>query len=258
MSPESIEYTLDEIVTRQRHPTWAETPRAAHVIRSLHRPSGRLFEPIAEKSLTESLLGLADELHSPGSRVVAVPEFVGPLGVVDLLALVVSDSLTVDRRMASGIPALLSEPDCVIVAALRPDEAMLVGELQQSVGVRPKTLQRRLQRLARVGAVTRCGDAVLRHESLQPLGDLHVFEAKVSDWRSAMHQAARYGVWADFVSIVLGRVPSDSAALSIAWDTSRAGLAHAGEWLRLPGRGRHGLARRLWAAEHVVAALAGR
>jgi len=88
------------------------------------------------------------------------------------------------------------------------------------------------------------------------VGRVYAVEAKVSDWRRALMQVRMYGVWADGYVLVMGALSARAvAAVTSEVASDGAGLMVDGRWLRRPTVRRLSPARRLWASEHVVAAL---
>lgn len=218
--------------------------------------NGRLFEPTRERELFPDLLGLAKRL-ARGSTVVAIPEFVAPFGIADMVALVVRGRRLLDR-VEAGVPPLLNELDAMIVANLTPRRGRRPDRLAERLAVEPSSLDRRLATLVRLGAVERLeSGSLVRHPALVPLGRIHALEAKVSDWRRAIEQARTYALWADSATSVLMSLPTAREPAMDAAKRWGTGLALWGDWLRQPSMRAHHAGRRLWASEHAVAALAG-
>jgi hypothetical protein len=232
------------------------TDDTLHLLASRRPPVGRLFPPRAEKALRPDLIRLASTLTTPGSVVLAVEEFVGPFGVADLVAVVTSVG-RLESRWAAGIPPLLSSIDAAIVAAIDEGAAQTTEELDRVLGCSEGLVPRRVARLLRHGALLRDGASLARHPAITPLGELHAFEAKVTEWGRGLGQARRYGLWSDQATIVLPRLPRSPGRLDTAVTRWGIGLAVGGKWRHRPAVITHTPEQRLWASEHAVAALFG-
>jgi hypothetical protein len=95
-----------------------------------------------------------------------------------------------------------------------------------------------------------------RHLALTPLGRLHVYEVKVSDWRRGLHQAATYAAWADQSTLVLGRRPGSVAVAVEEARRHRVGLTVGKQWYFRPRLALPRRPLRLWASEIAFAAFA--
>ena len=118
---------------------------------------------------------------------------------------------------------------------------------------------RRVGQLARVGALRELNPGrFVRPAELRPLGRLYAVEAKVSEWARALHQGRTYSVWADAYVLVMG--PLSGRVLQPLREQvkkDRGGLVVDRRWVTRPSVHALPVSRRLWAAEHVVAALRG-
>jgi hypothetical protein len=213
-----------------------------------------LFEPVHERALHPQLRDVAGRLPGAARGVLVIEDFRGPWGVPDLCALVFRPS-ALAARFACKVPPLLAERDAKLVSAA--GRAATPEELGAKAGVRGDQLRRRIQRLVRVGALVRRDGLLRRAEGLEPIGRVWALEAKVEDWRAGLGQTHGYRLWADGAVLVLGRLTSPADV--VAREAQQLGLAVYADdrWLvrprlRLPDDG-----RRLWASEHVAAALWG-
>ena len=219
--------------------------------------AGKQFQPLAEADLLPDLIRLAVTLVTRHEdEVIAIPEFVGPYGIADLVALTIrQDALR--QRLAAGVAPLIYEPDAAIVAALTPSTSRLPDAVADRLGWPAESVERRVPKLVRGGAVVRTSRGGLtRHPALAPVGRVHALEAKVRDWRRGCNQVRRYALWADTATLVLGHVPTMDLALREEIERCGVGLAINDRWLCRPRREHHGPARRLLASEFAVAALA--
>ena len=219
--------------------------------------AGRRFVPEAERQLEPVLRALAARLPGAGQGVRVIAEMPGPAGLPDLVAVPLTSSLA--SRLGYGCPPLLSWPDVRVVAAASVNRPMSVAVLARRVGVAEGLVRRTVPRLLECGALIRTGrDGLFRPSAMAPVGRLYALEAKVDDWSAGLGQALRYSSWADASAVVVSRLPRDhSKAIALAQDL-QLGLALGSRWLVRPTVRRLEFARRLWASEHVVAALTGR
>lgn len=109
----------------------------------------------------------------------------------------------------------------------------------------------------RSGALRSTPRGFVRPECLVPIGRLYALEAKVNDWSSGLRQALQYGSWADASGAVMGHLPGDPGVAIRQASSLGLGLALAGRWLVRPQIRPLAAGYRLWAGEHVVAALSG-
>ena len=229
------------------------------VVKSLQtsRPRhGRRFEPTHELELLPDALAACRALPAAHMGTTIVAEMTGPIGIPDLTVLVGSDELLA-ARLACPIEPLLHEVDAAAVGVAHPHMARTASQIAATLGWPEETVSRRLDQLTRSGAlVRRDGGRFCRHPDLQPLGRVYAVEAKVRDWRRALHQVRTYSTWADSYVLVMGRLPSGPLEkLSNEVAADHAGLVVDGRWVRRPRVHKLSPGRRLWAAEHMVAAL---
>lgn len=223
---------------------------------SLRPPVGRPFTPGAEAELLQDLLQLSATIRATTGHVVAIPELVGPFGVADLVA-VVDSTGALNKRLIASVPALLHSNDAEIVSVMSPRFGRATEEIAEALlWTDLSIVERRLPRLIKVGAVNRQpGGRYVRHPSLVPVGRLHAFEAKVRNWRAGVDQARTYALWADSATLGMAILPQRRDEVRRELQRWSLGLAQRRQWLVRPVLRRHKEARRLWASEHVVAAL---
>lgn len=224
---------------------------------SLRERPGRRFTPGAERELEPVLRGLAARLPGAGRGVSVIAEMPGPAGIPDLVAVPLTTSLA--QRLNHRTSPLLSWPDVRIVAAASVNRPLSSAVVARRIGIQEQAVLRHVPRLVHLGALTKTETGcLLRPAAMEPVGTLYALEAKVDDWSAGLDQALRYSSWADASAVVVLRLPRDhSRAVALAKDL-QLGLALGSRWLVRPTVRRLEFARRLWASEHVVAALTGR
>jgi hypothetical protein len=226
-------------------------------VRSSKRPRpGQRFEPLQERHLRADALDAIRALPHAHRGLSIWREVAGPYGIPDFLA-VVGDPQKLADRASLAVPPLLNEIDAGIVAnaPLRSglDVQMFAERLQWS----PASIERRLPRLTKVGALAERGDRFIRPKGLDPIGRVYAIETKVKDWRRALKQARTYGLWCDNYVVVMSAISESSlseASEKVAQDGG--GLFVAGRWVLRPRAKNLSTARRLWGSEHVLAAIA--
>jgi hypothetical protein len=227
--------------------------KTRHTLRPRH---GRRFEPTHELELWPDALSACRALPTAHKGSTVVAEMTGPIGIPDLTALVGPDELLA-ARLASPIRPLLHEVDAAVVGVAHPRLARTPQQFAAALGWPEETVRRRLVQLTRSGALLVVDRNRFRRDPvLQPLGRLYAVEAKVRDWRRALQQARSYSTWADSYVLVMGALsqgPLEQLTAEVAAD--RAGLVVDGRWVRRPTVHKLSPGRRLWAAEHLVAAL---
>jgi len=236
---------------------WQSDRVTVSMVRETGRPrAGRRFAPSHELALLDPAIDATSAL--PGARrgLLVVRESTGPFGIPDLTALVGNPALLA-ARLALGVPALLHQVDAAVVAVAHPQQGRSAAVLARGLGWPEGTVERRLPDLMRTGALreVRPGRFV-RPEALAPLGRIYAVEAKVREWGRALRQARTYSVWADGYVLVMGSLTPRALNLvreQVAGD--RGGLVVDGRWVCRPVLRRLPPARRLWAAEHLVAAV---
>lgn len=222
-------------------------------VRSRTRP-GRPFLPVRERELDKTVRTVASRLPGAELGLVLGAEFVGPVGVVDLLAVTrVSDGFR--QRSNLDVPHITSESDASIVASTHEAATRTPASIAQELGLSSASVGRRLRDLESRGAVFRAGGGFRRTPGLQPVGRAYAIEAKVSDWRRGLAQALKYASWCDAAGVVLLEATS---SLDLAKDRFRdfgLGLAVGERWLVRPRIGKPNAGRRLALSERVSAAL---
>lgn len=188
-------------------------------------------------------------------RIIVVPELRGPCGVADFGIVETTDE-NLAARLGLGMPPLLNQVDAAIVGFLGPRRPTALSTIAQALGWPERDLYGRATQLRRRGVIAQLpSGCFVRPKGLEPLGRLSVYEAKVTDWKQGFSQAAIYATWADVATLGLQRLPRDpSPVLAMATDL-RLGLISGGSWERRPVIQRLPRQTRLWASEHVVAAL---
>lgn len=230
----------------------ARTTRISEHTATTTRP-GRRFAPTAELELGPVLRDLASRLPGAAGGVVVVAEMPGPTGLPDLVAVPVTARL--HARLAADVPPLLSWADARVVAACSPLRSSLAPTLARRLETDDESLGRRVRRLERAGALVADRTGWRRHGALVPVGRVYALEAKVDDWNAGLAQALRYGAWADASAVVMSQLPRDSSRPVAQAAALGLGLAHGARWLVRPKVRRLSLAKRLFASEHLVAAL---
>lgn len=219
--------------------------------------AGRRFEPTHELEILPDALRTARGLPGAHRGLVTVSEMTGPNGIPDFTALV-GDERKLDLRLACDVPPLLNEVDAGVVSMSAVRQARSAEQLATSLGWPESTVARRLPSLVRAGALREQDGRFTRHEALQPLGRMYAIEAKVSDWRRALRQGRLYSLWADNYVLVLGPLTDAASTLVLHQvEIDGAGLVIDGRWRRKPSSSKLSAQKRVWAAEHLVAALRG-
>jgi hypothetical protein len=219
---------------------------------------GRRFQPTHELALADDALAACATLPGAQHGVLVVKEMVGPIGIPDLAALVGRPSL-LDARLAIDVSPALNEIDAAIVAIARANAALTPVAIARMLGWPDSTVNRRLPGLVRSGALLPASNGrVLRRSEMRPVGRLYAVETKVRDARAALHQVRTYGVWADSYVLVMGQL-GEGTLRNLVHEVraDRGGLMVAGRWICRPHAKSASPAHRLWASEHVVAAVRG-
>lgn len=218
--------------------------------------AGRRFPAVQEAALYPAALKAAKSLPGASSGVLLVPEMSGPLGVPDFLAMV-GGRKALELRLDSGVPPVLSELDCSLIAALFPLRAKSVNTLASELGWSEELVLRRLTGLAKVGAVTRNNAGrFIRHSSLSVGGNLYAIETKVRNWQQAVRQARGYRTWVNNYVLVFGPLGERSLISATAAVVSdSAGLVVDGKWTNKPTPRRLRPQKALLGFEHLIASL---
>jgi hypothetical protein len=236
--------------------SWSGAPVGGiRVVESKRSIAGRQFEPVEEMKLRPALVGLGETLARTHDRLIGIPEFVGPFGVVDLLVLA-ADAVALRDRLAAEVVPITYEMDAAIVAALAAGVSRMPHVVAERAGMDVESVARRIPRLVRSGAVFRTArGGLLRHRALVSVGRFHALEAKVRDWRSGIAQARRYRLWADTATVVMSRLPATSEPVVDEAARWGLGLAVEDEWVRRPRLRHHSATRRLLVSELAIAAM---
>ena len=220
--------------------------------------AGRRFAPTHELALDADAVAACRTLPGAHRGVLVVRELTGPIGIPDLTALVGGER-ALEARLGLEIPPLLNEIDAAVAAVCHPSRMLSASAIAAGLSWPVETITRRMPGLLRAGAVVRVrDDRYVRPAALVAGGRLYVVEAKVNDRVGAVNQARMYSTWADGYVIVMGRIaPRPQAQLLAAVEADGGGLVLDGKWVRRPVIHRLPTARRLWAFEHLVAAISG-
>lgn len=241
------------VATAPRSATELTASRIQEIVTLRNRP-GHRFLPTVERELDSVMRGLAAKLPGANRGVCVIAEMPGPAGLPDLLAVPVTPQLK--TRVNYDCPPLLVWADVRLVAEASVRRPISLKILAKRLESTEPLIRRRLPRLVKMGALLEVSAGqYVRPNELHPVGRLYAIEAKVDDWSAGLGQALRYGSWADASATVLSRLPRDhSRAIAQAIDLG-VGLALGPRWLVRPRVRQLAAARRLWASEHVVAAL---
>ncbi len=214
---------------------------------------GRRFEPRAELALQPALQELASRLPGSNLGVIAIAEMVGPLGVPDLVAVPTTPDLA--TRMDFNCSPILSLGDAQLVSLCSGKRPMSDSMLSDRLQIDTRSVSRRARRLEREGALILEEDGWIRDPRLAPVGRIYALEAKVCDWSAGLGQALRYGSWADSSAAVMAYLPKDRTRAIAQAKSLGLGLAIGNRWLVRPKLWKLSPAQKLWASEHVIAAL---
>jgi hypothetical protein len=230
---------------------------AEPLVRESVRPrAGRRFSPSHELRLQPAALHAASRLPGAREGVLLVTEMASPFGIPDFVALI-GPGHSLFHRQALPVPPLVNELDAAIVATASSRAPRRATTLARELGWPVQTVVRRVPELVRSGALIETGSACyVRRPELVPLGRLYALETKVRDWRRALHQVRTYRLWADSYVVVLASLPQN--AVELVRERVRqdgGGLVVADRTLERPRVHTLPKTRRLWAAEHLVAAI---
>jgi hypothetical protein len=220
--------------------------------------AGRRFEPTHELALADDAVRACRLLPGAHRGLLVIAEMTGPMGIPDLTALV-GDLDALDMRLALDVPPLLHEVDAAVAAVAQPRRPQTPEMMASALGWPVGTVLRRMPFLLRAGALERrTATTYVRPQHLRPVGGIYAVEAKVRDRTAAIQQARAYSVWADSYVLVMGPLADEPLRrLREDVDSDQGGLMVAGRMLRRPVRQSLMPSRRLWAAEHLVAAMRG-
>lgn len=219
---------------------------------------GRRFVPTHELALHAQAVEISRDLRGAERGLLLVREFAGPIGVPDLTALV-GHSRLLEARLSHETPPLINEVDAAVTATAHTQRPKSADAIARTLGWPSETILRRIPGLIRSGALLPAGPKTFtRPEALQPVGQIVAIEAKVKDWRKALAQVRSYRVWADNYVIVIGALARPLLAqLRSEVVQDSAGLVVDGRWVVRPRKRVLSRAKRLWASEHLVAAMTG-
>jgi hypothetical protein len=219
---------------------------------------GRRFQPTHELALSNDALAACGTLPGAQHGVLVVKEMAGPIGIPDLAAVVGRQS-PLDARLALDVSPVLNAIDAAILASARANAALAPAAIARLLGWPDSTVNRRLPGLVRSGALQYASNGgVIRRSEIRPVGRLYAVETKVRDARAALHQVRTYSVWADSYVLVMGQL-GEQALRNLVCEVraDQGGLMVAGRWVCRPQAKSASPAHRLWASEHVVAAVRG-
>lgn len=161
---------------------------AALSVQTSRPRGGRRFEPIAERALIEPAREAARQLPGAYRGLVVIEELAGPQGIPDL-TVVIGPPEPLQRRLLSPVPALLNEIDAGIVSVAHHRASRTPTMLARRLGWPLVTVQRRIGKLLRCGALIEAAAGRFVSDScLQPLGRIYAVEAKVRDGGAALRQ----------------------------------------------------------------------
>lgn len=214
---------------------------------------GRPFLPVLESSLDGPIREIAMRLPGAKNGLVLGAEFVGSLGVVDLLAVAgVGNGFELRERLS--VPFLDTEADAAVVAVTYESATRTPKWIAEQAGMSLAQVERRVRDLEAKGFLLREGSGYRRRGGLAPVGRAYAIEAKVSDWRRGLAQALRYSSWCDAAGVVLLQPPSSIDAAQERYRAFGIGLAVRDRWLVRPRLGTPNRARRLLLSERVASA----
>jgi len=217
--------------------------------------AGRPFAPGLERELEPDLRAAAIKLGGRSGDLVLLPEFPLPVGVPDLVAVSLNQDLFA-ARLASGIPPILGSRRASVISSCGVRRPASLRLLVSVTGSSEKHTRAIIGELVRAGAITRFGSGWVRDPALQPLGKVFALEAKVSDWRSGFAQSLRYGVYAQNVTLVVGKLGERaSQSAEEACRSHGVGLYIAGRRRVQPRSQVVKLERRFQSSEQVLAVL---
>lgn len=226
-------------------------------IRTSVRPrAGRRFEPIHEKRLATCAIRAIESLPAAQNGLLIVTEMTGPYGVPDFVA-VVGNQASMHNRLALPVPPLLNEIDAAIVSTVRTTQGMTSQRIAGYLNWPLETIERRIPTLLRLDALTKSSARTYtRVAHLRTIGTILAVETKIRDWHKAVQQCRRYQIWADNYILVMDQLGKE-ATKRIVQEVSidRGGLVLGERWVQRPVKRTMSKSRRLWASEHLIAAL---
>lgn len=231
--------------------------RSVSVLSPVSSLGGRRFEPRAELSLHGLAELAASTLPGVPEDVLLIPEMPSPLGLPDFVALAGGQTWLRERHEV-GIPPILAEADCTVLAALHAAQPFTSATVAQRIGWTRAEVDVVIARLEKVDAVlTTAGGAHRINSALVPRGSLIALEAKVKDWQKAILQGRAYRTWANNYVVLLGEVGNVAAERAREGVVSDgAGLYSASGWVVRPRPRKPAPAKRLRGFEYLFAAVA--
>ena len=210
------------------------------------------FEPRAEAALSAVLRDVAADpagcaFRCRGRR--AVPRPMGCSRSCGSCASSFGEAFVL-RRAAAPIPARL--PTC----GRRRQVDRTDGARRRRTSL-TGSADRSLRKLIAIGALEAREGRLRRSAGMVTLGRLWAIEAKVEEWQSGLAQVHRYRLWADGAVLVLGRARVPVEAIAADARHYRVGLVIEGRWVARPRVALPDDATRLYASEHMLAALIG-
>jgi DNA-binding Lrp family transcriptional regulator len=219
--------------------------------------AGKRFQPTKELALHAPALRACVDLAAPRRDLNVVREMTGPYGIPDFTA-IIGGRDTLDARLECPVPPLLNEVDAAIVAVAHANAARTVDALARAIGWPASTIARRVPHLVKCGGLIEVKpNLYVRPGSIKPHGSIIAVEAKVEDWRKALRQVRTYAVWADSYVVVMGDLTVRATQrMREEVERDKGGLMVGGDWVVRPRlESPQSRQKRVWAAEHVVAAL---
>lgn len=217
---------------------------------------GRQFTPTRELPLHDQAVEAVRRLPGARGEIWLLTEMAGPIGIPDVVA-VLGAGAQLRARLTAGVPPLTNELDAAIVASCNSQRTRTRDGIAHTLGWPKDTVSRRLPALLRSGALTEVSRSrYLRHPNLGTFGRMYAVEAKVANWRKGVHQGRRYRLWADAYVLVLAGA-SERVLPQVTDDLKKdgGGLLIQGRWICKPRTRPQPASRRLWATEHLVAAV---
>jgi hypothetical protein len=217
---------------------------------------GRRYEPVAELDLAPAAERACRALPGFNQDSLVIREMAGPYGIPDYTVLIPSRT-AIASRLATSVPPLLNQADAVLVATLSTERPLSLDALSRRLRWPSGSIERHLRAIAKSGAALQVErDRWLRCPGIAPLGRMYAVETKVSNWRRALQQVRTYTVWADAYVLVMGSLRQSTVeSLEQEVKQDSGGLVHDGRFVVRPRVTFSAAGLRLWASEHLVAAL---
>lgn len=224
--------------------------------RSARPRPGLRFEPIQEQRLQTVALRAIAELGGTSANRLVLTEMLTPYGVPDFVVADLNEA-RLAARLQAGVGPILNEADAAIIATLSATKPATPERIASLLNWPEPSVRRRFQRLLSQSAIRKIGlDSYVTVRGLTSVGTITAVEMKLEDWRRGLRQCRRYRVWADRYLLILDRVPEVSLPqLLTQVAADRGGLIISGSWRARPRGRNHDKVKRMWASEHVVAAI---